>query len=109
MIDALDCSLGINISSIEAPDADNYGDPIADPYVTSDKVDLPVAAINGYTKDNGDSTNCEPVLGREYVATLLAQVPKPRGTDCMFPMRISQSFMDWPLSSNASDNRDGGR
>ncbi|RYP04162.1 hypothetical protein DL764_004629 [Monosporascus ibericus] len=148
----------INISNIEAPDADNYyGDAIADPHVTSvtydfswsadgnistaldgasgplcvmtlqDAVDLPVAATNGYTEDNGDSSSCEPVLGRECVAALLAQVPKPRGTDCMFPIRTpwsevpecrdsfgafspyGQSFMDWPLRRNVSDDRDGGR
>ncbi|RYP32498.1 hypothetical protein DL767_005187 [Monosporascus sp. MG133] len=147
----------INISSIEAPDADSDGDAIADPHITSvtydfswpaggnistaldgasgplclmtlqDTVDLPVAATNGYTEDDGDSTSCEPVLGRECVAALLAQVPTPRGTNCMLPTRtpwsevpecrdslgafhpFGQSFMSWPLGSNVSDDSGGGR
>ncbi|RYP85300.1 hypothetical protein DL770_005046 [Monosporascus sp. CRB-9-2] len=146
----------INISSIEAPDADSY-DAVADSHVASvtydfswpadgnistaldgasgtlclmtllDAVDLPVAATNGYTEDDGDSTSCEPVLGRECVAALLAQVPKPRGTACMLPTRTpwaevpecrdllgafepyGQSFFGLPLGSNVSDDRDGGR
>ncbi|RYP67869.1 hypothetical protein DL769_005658 [Monosporascus sp. CRB-8-3] len=57
-----------------------------------DAVDLPVAATNGYTEDNGGNVSCEPALGRECVAALL-------------------NYMDLQLggSGNVSDHRDGGR
>ncbi|CAJ2500713.1 Uu.00g035660.m01.CDS01 [Anthostomella pinea] len=107
----------INVTNIDAPDADTNGSITGSHVVETydftwlvsgnistaldgttnrlcvktlgDWVDLPANVTNAYGDNDRDSTDCGPVLGQDCVNAILAQGSRPSATDCNFNLASS--------------------